>query len=109
MIGLAIEAATDHVEILVRGSGGETLAHEIEDVGHGHTRRLTPLVERALDEARIRPTDLRWVAADLGPGSFTACALDWPLRKRWVSLRAPVSSAPRRWPRWRMPAAHGEP
>ncbi|TMQ72463.1 MAG: tRNA (adenosine(37)-N6)-threonylcarbamoyltransferase complex dimerization subunit type 1 TsaB [Candidatus Eisenbacteria bacterium] len=71
MIGLAIEAATEHVEILVRGAQGETLAAEVEEVGHGHTRRLTPLVALALARARVRPAELGWVAADLGPGSFT--------------------------------------
>ena len=71
MIGLAIEAATEHVEVLVRGADGEPLASEIEDVGHGHTRRLTALVSRALARARVRPAQLGWVAADLGPGSFT--------------------------------------
>ena len=69
-LGLAIEAATAHVEVLVQG-GGEPLAHEIEEVGHGHTRRLTPLVARALDRAGLSPEQLRWVAVDLGPGSFT--------------------------------------
>jgi tRNA threonylcarbamoyladenosine biosynthesis protein TsaB len=71
MIGLAIEAATEHVEVLVRGDDGTPLAHESEDVGHGHTRRLTPLVARALERASVRPAQLAWVAADLGPGSFT--------------------------------------
>jgi tRNA threonylcarbamoyladenosine biosynthesis protein TsaB len=71
MTGLAIEAATEHVEVLVHGPDGEPRAHEIEDVGHGHTRRLAPLVSRALDRAAVRPAELRWVAADLGPGSFT--------------------------------------
>ena len=71
MIGLAIEAATEHVEVLVRGADGEPLAHEAEDVGHGHTRRLTPMVARALERAAVRPAQLGWVAADLGPGSFT--------------------------------------
>jgi tRNA threonylcarbamoyladenosine biosynthesis protein TsaB len=69
-VGIAIEAATDHVEVLVQ-RGGEPLAHEIEEVGHGHTRRLTPLVARALSRAGAEAADLRWVAADLGPGSFT--------------------------------------
>jgi tRNA threonylcarbamoyl adenosine modification protein YeaZ/ribosomal-protein-alanine acetyltransferase len=71
MIGLAIEAATEHVEVLVRGADGEPLAHEVEEVGHGPTRRLAPLVARALARAAVRPAQLRWVAADLGPGSFT--------------------------------------
>lgn len=71
MIGIAIEAATEHVEVLVRGADGQPLAHEVEEVGHGHTRRLTPLVSRALERAAVRPSELRWVATDLGPGSFT--------------------------------------
>ena len=69
--GLAIEAATEHVEVLVRGQTGDTLAHEVEDVGHGHTRRLAPMVAAALARAALPPSQLRWVAADLGPGSFT--------------------------------------
>ena len=71
MTGIAIEAATDHVEVLVQGDGGAPLALEVEDVGHGHTRRLAVLVERALASASVRARDLEWVAADLGPGSFT--------------------------------------
>ena len=70
-VGLAIEAATEHVDVLVQGADGRTLAREVEEVGHGHTRRLTPLVARALGQAGVRPLDLRWVAVDLGPGSFT--------------------------------------
>jgi ribosomal-protein-alanine N-acetyltransferase len=70
-VGLVLETATEHVEVLVQAEDGATLAHEVEDVGHGHTRRLAPLVGRALARARIEPLALRWVAADLGPGSFT--------------------------------------
>jgi len=69
--GLAIEAATAHVEVLVRDDDGNSVAHEIEEVGHGHTRRLTPLVARALATAGVEARALRWIAADLGPGSFT--------------------------------------
>ena len=71
MTGLALEAATEHVEVLVCRDNGEPLAHRIEEVGHGHTRRLAPLVKGALDEAGVAPRELAWVAADLGPGSFT--------------------------------------
>jgi len=71
MSGLAIEAATSHVEVLVCDVHGTALAHEVEEVGHGHTRRLTPIVERALARANVAPGALEWVAADLGPGSFT--------------------------------------
>jgi ribosomal-protein-alanine acetyltransferase/tRNA threonylcarbamoyl adenosine modification protein YeaZ len=69
--GLAIEAATAHVEVLACGPDGAVRAHEVEDVGHGHTRRLTPLVTRALAGAGLDARSLAWVAADLGPGSFT--------------------------------------
>jgi tRNA threonylcarbamoyladenosine biosynthesis protein TsaB len=69
--GLAIECATLRVEVAVLDERGRPLAHEIENVGHGHTRRLAPLVERALSVAGKRTSDLEWIAADLGPGSFT--------------------------------------
>jgi ribosomal-protein-alanine acetyltransferase/tRNA threonylcarbamoyl adenosine modification protein YeaZ len=69
--GLAIEAATEHVEVLVHAEDGAPLAHVVEEVGHGHTRRLTPLVARALGQAGVAPRDLRRVSVDLGPGSFT--------------------------------------
>lgn len=71
MSGLAIEAATDHVEVLVADDRNAPLAHVVEEVGHGHTRRLAPLVDDALRRARVAPRALRWIAADLGPGSFT--------------------------------------
>ena len=71
MSGLAIECATEHVEVLVCGTDGSPSVHEIEEVGHGHTRRLAPLVKRALERASVAARDLSWVAADLGPGSFT--------------------------------------
>lgn len=70
MTGLVIEAATEHVEVAIVSPDG-VLAHVIEEVGHGHTRRLTPLVEEAFGIAGRGPRDLGWVAADLGPGSFT--------------------------------------
>ncbi len=71
MTGLAIEAATGHVEVAALDPAGGTLACEVEAVGHGHTRRLVPMVARALAAARLEAAALRWVAADLGPGSFT--------------------------------------
>jgi tRNA threonylcarbamoyl adenosine modification protein YeaZ/ribosomal-protein-alanine acetyltransferase len=71
MSGLAIEAATSHAEVAVCDLDGRLLAHEAEDVGHGHVRRLMPLVTRALARAGVGVHDLSWVAADLGPGSFT--------------------------------------
>ena len=70
MNGLAIEAATEHVEVAAVGTDG-VLARHAEDVGHGHTRRLSAICEAVLAEAGLTPAQLAWVAADLGPGSFT--------------------------------------
>lgn len=70
MNGLAIESATDHVEVAAV-YGEAVMAHRIEEVGHGHTRRLAAICEDVLAEARLAPKDLAWVAAGLGPGSFT--------------------------------------
>ncbi len=50
---------------------GAPIAHRIEEVGHGHTRRVAPLIQLALGEAGRTIRDLAWIAADLGPGSFT--------------------------------------
>jgi tRNA threonylcarbamoyl adenosine modification protein YeaZ/ribosomal-protein-alanine acetyltransferase len=69
--GFAIESATDHVEVAVVDSRGEIAAHVTEEVGHGHTRRLAALTASALERAGVTPPSLQWIAADLGPGSFT--------------------------------------
>jgi tRNA threonylcarbamoyl adenosine modification protein YeaZ/ribosomal-protein-alanine acetyltransferase len=69
--GLAIECATTHVEVAAFGADDAVLAHVVEEVGHGHTRRLAPLIGETLQRAGLPPSTLEWVAADLGPGSFT--------------------------------------
>ena len=69
--GLVIESATAQVELLVCAPDGAPLARLAEEVGHGHTRRLTPLVTQVLARAGVEPRALGWIAADLGPGSFT--------------------------------------
>ena len=69
--GLVLESATAHVEVAVVKDGGEPVAHVREEIGHGHTRRLALLAAQALESAGVAPASLGWVAADLGPGSFT--------------------------------------
>src|SRR5262252_7989027 len=69
--GLAIECATEHAEVAVVDERGSPRSHVIEEIGHSHTRRLAPLIQRALDQAKLGAQQLAWVAADLGPGSFT--------------------------------------
>ena len=70
-LGLALETATDRVSVAVIGAGGAARAQVEEAVGHGHTRRLSAIVSRALGEAGVTARDLGWIASDLGPGSFT--------------------------------------
>ena len=70
-LGIALEAATERVEVAVARADGPMLAVVAETVGHGHTRRLAALAAEALRRAGVRPEALAWVAADLGPGSFT--------------------------------------
>ncbi len=69
--GLALETATDQVSVAVLTATGQVAAHVHEAVGHGHTRRLSALVSRALAEAGVHVAELGWIATDLGPGSFT--------------------------------------
>ena len=69
--GLALETATEHVSVAVLGAGGAARSLVEENVGHGHVRRLSSLVEDALARAGASARDLAWIAADLGPGSFT--------------------------------------
>lgn len=71
MIGVGIECATERADVVVRDDAGEVCAQETEVVGHGHTRRLTAMLRRALERGGVRPGELTWIAADLGPGSFT--------------------------------------
>jgi len=92
--GLVLESATQHVEVLVCGPGGAPLAHEAEDVGHDHTRRLTPLVARALERAQVGARALAWVAADLGPGSFTGVRVGLATAEAMaLAARAPLAGA----------------
>ncbi len=100
-VGLAIESATAHVEVAVIGADGACRAEVAEDVGFGHTRRLTPLIAQAMERAGMSARDLAWVAADLGPGSFTgvrvglataeALALAWGARLLGASSLASLA------------------
>lgn len=66
-----IESATSRVEVQVEEDEGHVLAAHGEDVTHAHTRRLTPIVREVLERSGTDVRDLCWIAADLGPGSFT--------------------------------------
>jgi ribosomal-protein-alanine acetyltransferase/tRNA threonylcarbamoyl adenosine modification protein YeaZ len=105
MIGVAIECATERAEIVVRNGKGELRAQETEVVGHGHTRRLTALLRRALERGGVRPVELGWIAADLGPGSFTGVRVGLAT----ASALAAVSGAQLRGASSLAALAHGAP
>ncbi len=69
--GLALETATDHVSVAVIGRDGVVQSQLAHSVGHGHTQQLSGMVSHVLAEAGVRAQELRWIASDLGPGSFT--------------------------------------
>ena len=71
MSGLAIECASGRIDVLVMDGEGAERGRCVEQVDHGHARRLAGLVAQALGQAHLAPTDLEWIATDLGPGSFT--------------------------------------
>ena len=105
MIGVAIECATERADVVVRNGAGEARAQETELVGQGHTRRLTALLRRALEGAGVRPAELGWIAADLGPGSFTGVRVGLAT----AAALAAVSGAPLRGASSLAALAHGAP
>lgn len=50
---------------------GETVAIHCHDQPAAHAEQLLPLLERAMEDAGWRPSDLDRVAVGVGPGSFT--------------------------------------
>jgi tRNA threonylcarbamoyl adenosine modification protein YeaZ len=48
-----------------------TVAHQQEKASRGHAALLPVMAEAVLDEARLRASDLDFVAVTVGPGSFT--------------------------------------
>ena len=103
--GLAIEAATEHVEVLVRRRRRRPLAHEVEEVGHGHTRRLAALVKQALERATRAPRARSNGSPPISVRARSrACASASPPREALaLAAKARASTAPRRWRRWRSP------
>lgn len=69
--GLALETATEHVSVAVIGRDGVVQSQLARSVGHGHTQQLSGMVSHVLAEAGVHARELRWIASDLGPGSFT--------------------------------------
>jgi len=84
---LGIETSCDETGVAVYDTGAGLLAHVLhsqaglhaeyggvvpELASRDHVRRLLPLVERTLEQARLRPSDLDAVAYTAGPGLIGA-------------------------------------
>jgi tRNA threonylcarbamoyladenosine biosynthesis protein TsaB len=67
---LAIETAGSRCSVAVT-RGPAVLAVERRELRHGHAEALMPMVERVTAEAGLTPSQLRVVAATVGPGGFT--------------------------------------
>jgi len=80
---LGIETSCDETGVAVYDTGAGLLAHVLhsqaglhaeyggvvpELASRDHVRRLLPLIERTLEQARLRPSDLDAVAYTAGPG-----------------------------------------
>jgi tRNA threonylcarbamoyladenosine biosynthesis protein TsaB len=74
---LAVDTATEICSIAL--ARGQRVAERAEDVGHGHSERVLPMVQDLLREAGLRLSDCDAVAFGAGPGAFTglriACAI----------------------------------
>lgn len=50
---------------------GTVLAHERQEMRHGHAEALLPMIDRVIATARLLPKDIDTVAVTAGPGGFT--------------------------------------
>src|SRR5438270_563242 len=67
---LAIETAGSRCSAAVT-RGERILASVSQALRHGHGEALLPIVDRAMSEAEIKPSQLTMVAVAIGPGGFT--------------------------------------
>jgi tRNA threonylcarbamoyladenosine biosynthesis protein TsaB len=67
---LALDSSTALGSVAVGDAAG-VRAEVARSVAGGHSSALLPMVERAMEDARLRPADLAAVVVGGGPGSFT--------------------------------------
>ena len=67
---LAVETATSWQSVAIV-DGDRVLARHDEDAGKAHGTLLLPVIDRLLEQAGLRLTDLEGLACSIGPGSFT--------------------------------------
>ena len=70
MVQLSID--TSNVNCAVHLMPHDGPSYEISDeIGRGHAERLIDMIDRALKERELSPSDITKIAVTIGPGSFT--------------------------------------
>jgi tRNA threonylcarbamoyladenosine biosynthesis protein TsaB len=67
---LAFDTAGSACSVAV-GRGNRVLAHERQEMRHGHAEALLPMIARATGMAGVGPAEIGLVAVSVGPGGFT--------------------------------------
>ncbi len=67
---IGIDSATSGCSVAVM-AGGQVLATTVKEMTRGQAEELMPMVDGALKESGITPSQLDLVAVTIGPGSFT--------------------------------------
>jgi tRNA threonylcarbamoyladenosine biosynthesis protein TsaB len=68
---LAFDTATSQVVVALGSRAGDLLASSSWPAGYRHGEQLLPSIERLLDQAGLRCSDLAGIIGGTGPGAFT--------------------------------------
>jgi len=91
---LAVDTSTSQIGISVYDEA-QVVAEIVLRSGRHHTRVLAMLVEQALRQASLSPTDLAVIAVALGPGSFTGLRVGLAFAKGMAgALAVPIVGVP---------------
>lgn len=67
---LAFDTAGSACSVAV-GRGEQVLAHERQEMRHGHAEALLPMIDRVMAAAGLPPATIDMVGVTVGPGGFT--------------------------------------
>src|SRR5436305_1816727 len=79
-VWLAIDTATDIASVAV-GKPPDTEAGVFVQGARRHAAEIIVLIERALEQAGVRPHELEGIVVGDGPGSFTGLRIGWAAAK----------------------------
>jgi tRNA threonylcarbamoyladenosine biosynthesis protein TsaB len=69
MLTLALDTANDRIAVALAGEGRAVA--RAETISRGHAERLFPLIDEILATVETEIEDIRRIAVNVGPGSFT--------------------------------------